>query len=344
MPVNMMDWEAQQRARKEQERKNKLEATVTLHTFRGAASSEIESNVANMKKEDRQKTLDAEKTLHSYRANMEVIGKGMKKATMPRSLQDANAGEVLIEVTPDVSVSALAEAFNKTSPDYKLITGTAPNMNRTSAEETIPEPQPELAVLSFTQPTEPALIPESVSSQDPVSVSNDPVVDDEPLPALSVVATLEPPAAAAAAADSAAMFIPDIQEVPETLTTNRELEFTMPTDLPLIPEGLPQEISMPPDDCVVVENHDEATNFDMTESTVVVDMGADDWVDVKASDAKTHSEDEYSTMTTRHSNVEGHVETPVAPVRLDVEFYFAVLTDAPRPDMNRYMTAIVRVF
>lgn len=346
MPVNMMDWEAQQRARKEQERKNKLEATATLHTFRGAASSEIESNLANMKKEDRQKTLDAEKTLHSYRANMEVIGKGMKKATVPRSLQDASAGEFLVEVTPDVSVSALAEAFNKTSPENELITGTAPNMNRTFAEETIPEPQPEPAALSlFTRPTEPALNPESVSSQVPVSVANDPVVDDEPLTALSVVAPLEPPAAAAAdSADSAAMFTPDIQEVPDTSTTNRELEFTMPTDLPLIPEGLPQEISMPPDDCVVVENHDETTNFDMTESMVVVDMAADDWVDVKASDAKAHSEDEYSTMTTRHSNVEGHVETPVAPVRLDVEFYFAVLTDSPSPDMSRYMTAIVRVF
>ena len=339
MPVNMMDWEAQQRARKEQERKNKLEATATLHTFRGAASSEIESNLANMKKEDRQKALGAEKTLHSYRANLEVIGKGMRKATIPRSVQDANNGEILVEVTPDVSVSALAEAFNKNYPENELITGTAPNMKRTSAEEMIPEPQPEPAVLSFTQSTQPGRIHESVSSHVPVLVSNNSVVDDEPIPALSVMAPFQPPTA-----DSVDMFTPDIHQVPDTMMINREIEFTMPTELPLIPEGVPQEISMPPDDCVVVENPDETTNFDMTESMVVMDMAADDWVDVKASDTKAHSEDEYSTMTTRHSNVEGHVETPVAPVRLDVEFYFAVLTDDPNPDMSRYMTAIVRLF
>lgn len=332
MPVNMMDWEAQQRARKEQEKKNKAQAAETLHTFRGAGVFEMENSFANLRKEDRQKNLDAETTLHNYRANLEVVGKGMKRSTVPRVTQQVSAATVVEEVIPDISVAALTQVFNKSFQDEEYITGNSHFMNIKKAEDsaaqsnvTLPKSAP------LTQPTEQTNDPNLVTSSSEEGLTLD-------IPDQNTRATIEKSML------KAPLSISSPSKMAEDMSESLEEHKVAP------PNNLVQEAMLPPtdistfDDGVVVDN---PTN-DIIQPMVVVESSlADDWVDVQpweSSPTLPIGDDELSNMTTKHSNtLEGHIEAPVVPLRLDVEFYFELLTETPSPDVDRYMSAFVTV-
>ena len=332
MPVNMMDWEAHQRARKEQEKKNKAQAAETLHTFRGAGVFEMENNLANLRKEDRQKNLDAETTRHNYRANLEVVGKGMKRSTVPRVSQQVSAATVVDEVIPDISVAALAQVFNKSFQEEELITGNAPFMYIKRDEDSTAQSDVALPNSApLTQPTEQTNDPKLVTTSSEEGLALD--ISDQ-----NVCATME---------ESVLKTLLPLSS-PSGMAEKMEESFAEHEVAP--PNTLVQETMLPRmdistfDDGVVVYNPTE----DTIQAMVVVESSlADDWVDVQpweSSPAPPIGDDELSNMTTKHSNtLERHVESPIVPLRLDVEFFFALLTEATSPDVDRYMSAFVTV-
>jgi len=312
MPVNMIDWEAQQKARKEEERMKKAEAALSLHTFRGTGSSEIESNLANLKKEDRQKYLDAENTRHNYRANMDIVGKGMKKSAIPKADQLTEPAQLGAEENiTDALVSELADGFSKTRKDDEIIAGTAPNMNFKRVDDT--NLKPESSAWSM-----------NVSSQDAEVVSGTALY-------MNAEGTEE-----------------CSRDTGNSLAVSDPFSELMESNVIVEPVASKQDVSSP-DDGVFVENPGENMIDALEESMEDAEPAlTDDWVDVEppwvSQPAPPGGEDEWSTMTTKHSNtLTSNIAAPVRPVRLDVDFYFVLLTKSPSPEVLRYMVGITRV-
>lgn len=116
-PINMMDWQAQQKALKEQDRMSKTETAKFLQSYRGADESSGVSMLSTIKQEDRRGKEDAARFLHSYRGDAgSSTPLKARKATTPVKTTDPNA--VRGNMQPDQrfgeeSVASLAAGFHQ---------------------------------------------------------------------------------------------------------------------------------------------------------------------------------------------------------------------------------------
>jgi hypothetical protein len=124
-PINLQDWQLQQKALKDKERMKKTDAEAILHGYRG--KDEVKSQLSSIKQQDRKGKQDAEAYLHGYRAGVGDVRtppkdrKGTKghPGMAPESYDSAGAG------VGAVSVADLAENYNQSGQaEGELMPGT----------------------------------------------------------------------------------------------------------------------------------------------------------------------------------------------------------------------------
>lgn len=118
-PMNMADWNSQQRAQKEQERKNKAHAADNLRNHRGGVK-EDDTKLAAMRADERKQQQDAASMLHSYRgAADDVESKARPVRQDPvHPPPENNVSVEEVQIAPG-SVSAMAEQFSSSGTPVK---------------------------------------------------------------------------------------------------------------------------------------------------------------------------------------------------------------------------------
>jgi hypothetical protein len=111
-PVNMMDWQAQQKAMKEADRQSKNQSAQNLHNFK--ATTLEQSALTGIKQEDREKQRLAQEQLHNYRATF--VGGGKKGGAAEKQVGDVDGGSTEDDVTSGINVLDAAASFGK-SPE-----------------------------------------------------------------------------------------------------------------------------------------------------------------------------------------------------------------------------------
>lgn len=107
-PVNLEDWNAQQKALKDAERQKKSDSEAALHNYKGITE---QSALTKLKEEDRAKQLLAQKQLHDYRSGF--TGTGKTRKLRDGWMADASGGAE-DDVTAGVSVSDKVANMNYT--------------------------------------------------------------------------------------------------------------------------------------------------------------------------------------------------------------------------------------
>jgi hypothetical protein len=120
-PINMLDWQAQQKALKDKDRMSKTQTAKFLQGYRG--NTEIDSTLSSIKQQDRKAQEDAARLLHSYRGD----GFSPLRTTPTGTAADPNA---VFGVMPadqrfgDESVASLAAGFQQNGAHETPAAGT----------------------------------------------------------------------------------------------------------------------------------------------------------------------------------------------------------------------------
>lgn len=111
-PVTLSDWQAQQKALKEQDRMSKTETAKMLHNYRGD-TDEISSKLSTLKQEDRKAQEEAARLLHNYRSTA-VEGAATKSPKRPDGKHITPEMDTAVDQrSGEESVAALAAGFNQ---------------------------------------------------------------------------------------------------------------------------------------------------------------------------------------------------------------------------------------
>lgn len=109
-PVSMLDWQAQQKALKDQDRMSKTETERMLHNYRGE-TDEISSKLSTIKQEDRKNKQEAARFLHNYRgAAGDIAAKSPKRSVGTHVVPDKYG--TADQRQGEESVATLAAGFN----------------------------------------------------------------------------------------------------------------------------------------------------------------------------------------------------------------------------------------
>jgi hypothetical protein len=143
IPLNMLDWQAQQRALKAADRESKHQAAATLHSFQNTAVEQ--SALYALQKEDREKKRMSQEQLHQYRAAFTGTGKTKGDREGPRT----DTVQSIDDVTSGINVSDAVAAFNQQPPETDILHGE-------SQFRPVPPLEEETTELNFTNlaPTE----------------------------------------------------------------------------------------------------------------------------------------------------------------------------------------------
>lgn len=117
IPLNMLDWQAQQRALKAADRQSKHQAAATLHSFQNTAVEQ--SALYALQKEDREKKRMSQEQLHQYRAAF--TGTGKTKGDREASRTDT--AQSIDDVTSGINVSDAVAAFNRQPQETEILQG-----------------------------------------------------------------------------------------------------------------------------------------------------------------------------------------------------------------------------
>jgi len=110
-PINMLDWQAQQKALKDQDRMSKTETAKMLHNYRGD-TDDISSKLSTLKQEDRKSKQEAARLLHSYRGTADITGTTKSPKTRADGMP-VEQGSAVDQRFGDESVASLAAGFNQ---------------------------------------------------------------------------------------------------------------------------------------------------------------------------------------------------------------------------------------
>lgn len=111
-PVNMLDWQAQQKALKEQDRMSKTETAKMLHNYRGD-TDEISSKLSTLKQEDRKSKQEAAQLLHNYRGTIVEGATKSPKRPDGKHVPSAGLDPKVDQRSGEESVAALAAGFDQ---------------------------------------------------------------------------------------------------------------------------------------------------------------------------------------------------------------------------------------
>lgn len=196
-PINMQDWQLQQKALKDKDRMSKTDAEAMLHGYRGM--DEAQSKLSSIKQEDRKGKQDAERLLRNYRAGLDALPSPSKKNKNPNResgapMYTANDDEVNTEA--GVSVADLAASYNHPRQENDMVTGTcsaarkAPNEGAGAPESPGGSSDSGIMVDSPTQTKNDGGVPKAeASSEDWVAVDT----SDAPLEEVARAAELVVP-------------------------------------------------------------------------------------------------------------------------------------------------------
>jgi hypothetical protein len=195
-PMNMNDWQSQQRIQKEKERNQKTEAAEGLRTHRGGVR-EDDAKIMALKVEERKKQQEAEEFRHNYRGqsnpNAEVKAKPVRQDPThppPVNVSPLNTRAEVGTLCAPGSVSAMAANFknletsvSEGSDSPELVESIAEekkmegepvpeNMDTPLPVQTDEPPQPvELAVASEEEQVEPEPVDASPDIEEPEVVT-----------------------------------------------------------------------------------------------------------------------------------------------------------------------------
>jgi len=186
-------WQAQQRARKEEERKAKTEAAAALQGYRRSGLSEEETKLSALREQERLQKLNAEQQLHGYRGQLseeeaklaaqkqaelrkkqelesQLRHNGVTKPTAPHTVSlTENSGVV----------SALAAEYSSPSQPHfsspTAVTGASTTNSSNNSESLAVDGNPMTAIAAATPttPTTPATTPTEMTMS-PVALSPPP--------------------------------------------------------------------------------------------------------------------------------------------------------------------------
>lgn len=111
-PVTLSDWQAQQKAQKDQDRMSKNQTARMLHNYRRGDTDDISSKLSTMKQEDRKKQQEAARLLHNYRGTADGIATKSPKPNEGKHVMPQHVGTV-DQRSGEESVASLAAGFNQ---------------------------------------------------------------------------------------------------------------------------------------------------------------------------------------------------------------------------------------
>ena len=157
-PINMLDWQAQQKALKDQERLSKTQTAELLHKYRGD-TDDISSKLSTLKQEDRRSKEEAARLLHSYRGTAGILNPVTKSPQRP-GYDMPEQGAIVDQRTGEESVAALAAGFNQNGAqeDVSLHQQQGRNLTESVMVDTpsppvaVPDAEPAAAVPDVAPP------------------------------------------------------------------------------------------------------------------------------------------------------------------------------------------------
>jgi hypothetical protein len=137
IPLNMLDWQAQQRALKAADRQSKHQAAETLHSFQNTAVEQ--SALYALQKEDREKKRMSQEQLHQYRAAFTGTNKakGDKEAARidtVQSIDDVTTGIHVLDAVANFNQQPNEPEFQRGEPytrSVQPVVGETPEPNVT---------------------------------------------------------------------------------------------------------------------------------------------------------------------------------------------------------------------
>ena len=236
----MMDWQAQQKAMRDKDRKSKNQTAQVLHGYRSGYTGE-QFSLSAIKAQDREKQLQAQQQLHNYRASTEVLSKMAPAKRERRGLGLAGDGGADIVNEAGLSVAELSANFNHQpqqedqpnsndqgtsilggDPSMVVVEqpSAPPNEALTASDEWVSVPDP---VTETTRAVEtPGLLDPSVAPVEPVVPTPDPTT--------AAVPAVAPPV------EPAPVVAPPAPVAPETSP------FTPPVTTPMPVADVPQTV------------------------------------------------------------------------------------------------------
>jgi hypothetical protein len=178
IPLNILDWQAQQRALKLADREMKNQATASLHSFQNKTVEQ--STLYTIQKEDREKKRLSQEQLHRYRS-------GFSNSSKKDKHKAAESFEGNIEPATDmngVNVSEIISNFNQKPSEEELIVGKPVTLFSNSSSILSEPYQFSQSNLnnsndSHVESTEASLTVEPVLSQNQVDTNLDMVLMDD---------------------------------------------------------------------------------------------------------------------------------------------------------------------
>lgn len=181
-PINLLDWHAQQKTLKDQERMSKTQTAEFLHNYRGK-TPDAASILAQQKLEDRMQKETAAKLLHSYRGDGTMVGTLKSPAkTGATGVAPSLAQQQTDQRTGEETVAFLVAGFSQngdTAPELAHPTSMFMPPPAPSADESIvmvgtpPQPQGALPLETLvTEASTEELARDGMKEEDWVSVES----------------------------------------------------------------------------------------------------------------------------------------------------------------------------
>lgn len=130
IPLNMLDWQAQQRALKAADREMKNQAAATLHSFQNTTVEQ--STLSALQKEEREKKRMSQEQLHQYRA---AFTGTPGRNTQRRSTEHADGVESSTDVMAGINVSDAIANLNQQRTEDEFIVGGREHLTNVSSHK-----------------------------------------------------------------------------------------------------------------------------------------------------------------------------------------------------------------
>jgi hypothetical protein len=313
-PINMLDWQAQQKALKDQDRISKTETAKFLQGYRGNA--EIDVKLSSIKQQDRKAQEDAARLLHNFRGDARTPLRKTTPAGATSPAADPNAvfGHMQADQRfGDESVASLAAGFHQNGAPQPETPAAAAGTNMAEMFES-------MAMADTTPPTlseeSPVFVEESVAPMEAAFIQNG-VQQDAP------------------AAE------PKMEESTESMV----MVGTSPKESPVLVDDGKQNAGE--DDWVSVVSSNvpspekvedvlrDLQSFDSADvSRAVTEIARNMEDDDDDSDATPLTEAQLHAAASRG----GHLS-----LRLDVEFSFGLVSNDLQPNVDKYMKGVASI-